>query len=290
MNRYIVINAKKSPKTVDVADAPIYKSEYAGHALEIIKDICQKDPTAEIHIYGGDGSVFEAVNAIMASGASETVSLVIHPFGTGNDFARNYPNLESAQNINIDLIRFNDQYAANEINVGFDCDVVILTQKIKKLPLLKGSLAYIIAALLTLLKKMGKDFDITYVDADGNEGTLQSNLLLCLIANGGFYGGGFHCAPLASLSDGLLELITVDKISRFKFLKFFLGYRKGKHLNPDGSVLKKYEKILKYKQVKSVTLRNIGSFCADGEIFECKDLTVTAEENVFRISIAPKAK
>ena len=93
-----------------------------------------------------------------------------------------------------------------------------------------------IGVLLTLLKPMGKTIHLTYVDEYGNTETIQKKLLLCLIANGGYYGGGFHCAPRASLDDGLLELICVDKISRLKFLSFFLGYRKGKHLLQDGTL------------------------------------------------------
>ncbi len=290
MSRYIVINAKKTPKVNDVPDAPIYHTHHAGEAIEIIRDICQNDPYAEIHVYGGDGSVFESVNAVMASNCPETVALVIHPFGTGNDFARNFPDADHAHNIPIDLIRFNEHYAANEINIGFDCDVVATTQKVKKIPFLKGSLAYMIGVILTLFKKMGRDFDITYIDADGKEGTLQSKLLLCLLANGGFYGGGFHCAPLASLNDGLLEMITVNKISRIKFLLFFLKYRKGIHISPDGTVPEKFRNILTYRRVRSCTFKAVGNICADGELFTYNDLAVSVENNAFRISLCPKTK
>lgn len=289
MGRYVIINAKKSPKSIDVPDAKIQKTEYAGHAVDLITDICKNDSSAEIHIYGGDGSVFEAVNAVMASRDHSAVTLIVHPFGTGNDFVRNFPT-EEAENVDIDLIRFNEHYAANEVNIGFDCDVVVMTQKIKKLPLLKGGLAYSIAAFLTLIKKMGRKFHFSFTDIDGNVHEVEDDLLLCLVANGGYYGGGFHCAPLASLSDGYLELITVKKISRIGFLKFFFGYRKGKHLNPDGTILKKYEKILTYNRIKSATFYNIENFCADGEIFASNELTVEVKEKVFRVSIAKKAK
>lgn len=288
MSRYVVINSKKSPKVIEVTDAPVYQTEYAGHALNIITELCAKDPAAEIHIYGGDGSVFEAVNAIMSTVDPQNVSLVIHPFGTGNDFVRNFPDTEKAKDLNIDLIKFDDRYAANEINIGFDCDVVVTTQKVKKIPFFKGSLAYFIGIFVTLLKKMGQTIEVTYTDIDGNTESFKEDLLLCLFANGGYYGGGFNCAPLASLSDGYLEMLTVKKISRFRFLTFFMGYRKGKHLTPDGQILPKYQKILRYKRVKSAEIRNIEHICADGEIFSCNTLKVSVLENCFRISIAKK--
>jgi len=290
MSRYVILNGKKAPKTIEISNASILRTEYAGHALDIIRELCVKDPTAEIHIYGGDGSVFEAVNAVMSVENSKNVSLVIHPLGTGNDFVRNFPDRNLSQNLTIDLIKFDNRYAANEINIGFDCDVVTATQKVKKLPFLKGSLAYLIGVFITLFKKMGKDFDITYTDVNGKTSTIQDKLLLCLFANGGYYGGGFHCAPLASLNDGCLEMLTVSKISRLKFLTFFLGYRKGKHLNPDGTIPEKYQKILHYARIKSAEIRNIESICADGEIFAYDSLTVSVEENAFRISIADQTK
>lgn len=290
MSRYVIINGKKAPKTIEVSDASIHKTDYGGHALDIIREVCAKDPAAEIHIYGGDGSVFEAVNAVMSVDNPKEVSLVIHPLGTGNDFVRNFPDKSQAQNLTIDLIKFDNRYAANEINIGFDCDVVVATQKVKKIPFLKGSLAYLIGIFMTLLKKMGRDFDITYTDVNGTTTTIQDNLLLCLFSNGGYYGGGFNCAPLASLNDGYLEMITVSKISRLKFLTFFLGYRKGKHLNPDGTVPKKYQKILHYSRVKSAEIRNVGNICADGEIFNYDTLSLSVQENAFKISIANKAK
>ena len=290
MSRYVIINGKKAPKHIDVPDASVIQTEYAGHAPEIIRELCAKDSTTEIHVYGGDGSVFEAVNAVMSIGEPQNVSLIIHPLGTGNDFVRNFPESEKTQNITIDLIKFGNQYAANEINLGFDCDVVVATQKVKKLPFLKGSLAYLVGIFATLLKKMGRDFDITYTDIDGKTSTIQDKLLLCLFANGGYYGGGFNCAPLASLNDGYLEMITVSKMSRLKFLTFFLGYRKGKHLNPDGTIPKRYQKILKYTRVRSAELHNVGPVCADGEIFTYDTLSVSVKENAFRISIADKAK
>lgn len=290
MNKYVIINAKKSPKQISISDAPIYKTEYAGQAIEVIKDLCQKDPNAEIHVYGGDGSVFEAVNAVMLSGQAKTCAVVIHPFGTGNDFARNFKDPDSTVHETIDLIRFDDKFAANEINLGFDCDVVTTTQRVKKFPLFKGSIAYMISVILTLFKKMGRDFDLTVTDIDGNTTTMQKKLLLCLVANGGFYGGGFHCAPRASLTDGYLEMLTVNKISRLSFLRFFLGYRKGKHILPNGTIPKKYAKILTYNRVKEVEIKNAGNICADGEVFTYDTLKINVEKQAIRISVASHAK
>lgn len=290
MNRYVIINAPKTPSVIDVQDAKIFKTEYAGHAIEMIREICASDPWAEIHVYGGDGSVFESVNAVMSAGCSEKTVVYVHPFGTGNDFVRNFSEAQYNQPYVIDLIQFNEKYAANEINVGFDCDVVCMTQKVKKLKIFKGSAAYMVSILLSLLKPMGKRISLTVTDENGKKEEIDSKLLLCLVANGGYYGGGFNCAPRAKLDDGLFEFLTVKKISRIKFLKFFLGFKKGKHIQSDGTIHHKYAKFLTYKRVKSVEFHNIRNICADGEIFSFDKLTLSVQEKAIRICVMPQAK
>ena len=290
MNRYVIINAPKTPSVIDVQDARVFKTEYAGHAVDMIREICASDPSAEIHVYGGDGSVFESINAIMMAGCSKDTVMYIHPFGTGNDFVRNFSEDQHNQAHTIDLIRFNEKYAANEINIGFDCDVVCLTQKVKKCKLFRGSAAYMVSVFLSLLKPMGRKISLTVTDENGQTEEINSKLLLCLVANGGYYGGGFHCAPRAELDDGLLEFLTVKKISRYRFLTFFLGYRKGKHIQSDGTLHHKYANFLDYRRVKSVVFHNIGNICADGEIFSFDELALSVEEKAIRVCVMPQAK
>ncbi len=299
MGSYVVVNSRKKlngkriPGAFDAPGIPVFRTQEAGQAVAIIREICQKDREAVIHVLGGDGSVLEAANAILSSGCSDTVSLIVHPFGTGNDFSRNFTDdgkdaPARGKSHRIDLIRFGQRYAANEINLGFDCDVVIRTQKVKRFPLFRGSIAYMISVLLTLFRPLGKMFDFTVTDESGNESRVQGKFLLCLAANGGYYGGGFRCAPRAQLDDGLLEFLWVDKISRLKFLTFFLGYRKGKHLNPDGTVCGKYASFLHYKRIRSVSFRSVGELCADGEIYREKDLTVEAVPRVLSVCVMDK--
>lgn len=288
MKNYVIINSKKKPSSIDVPDAEIFQTEHPGQAPELIQKICKEISQKNLHIYGGDGSVFETVNAVMQSNAQSNTTVVIHPFGTGNDFARNYPDVESPTPNQIDLIRFDSMYAANEINIGFDCDVVVTTKKIKKI--IKGSAAYLISALLTLFKPIGRTIDITVVDEDGEEETINEKMLLCLFANGQYYGGGFQCAPLASLSDGLLEFIYVKNISRIKFLRFFMGYRNGKHFLKDGSINPKYRDFFRYKKIRSATVRQVGSLCADGEIFTFDTLHISIQEKAINVQVEKKAK
>lgn len=299
MGSYVVVNSRKKLNLKRIPGAsfapgiPVFRTQEAGQAVEIIREICRKDHDAVIHVLGGDGSVLEAANAILSSGYSDTAALVVHPFGTGNDFSRNFTvdgrdALKRGEFHRIDLIRFGQRYAANEINLGFDCDVVVKTGKIKRFPLFRGSIAYMISVLLTLFRPLGRMFDFTLTDEAGEKSRIQGKFLLCLAANGGYYGGGFRSSPRARLDDGLLEFLWVEKISRLKFLTFFLGYRKGKHLNPDGTVRDKYASFLHYKRIQSVSFRSAGELCADGEIYTEKDLTVEAVPGVLSVCVEEK--
>lgn len=273
MNLYTVWNSpKKAPEEI-ASRVNFYKSKAKGSALDIISSICKKDPGAHIEVHGGDGSVFEACNAIMKSGSSDTATLTVVPSGTGNDFIKNFKNITTAKR-KIDLIKFGDYYCANVLNAGFDCDVVIATDKLKRFPLIKGSFAYIAGVLTTVFKPLGKYFDFEYVTEDGKKCSCKGELLLCLIANGKYYGGGFKCAPHAKLDDGVLELIYVKNLDLLTFFKFVVGFKSGKHIMKNGKVDPKYSEWITYKRVTSVKFKNIGTICADGEILTMTDVDV----------------
>ena len=276
---YTVWNsAKKAPKKI-AGKINFYKSSGKGSAPKIIERICKKDRHAHISVYGGDGSVYEACNAIMKSGESETVTLTIVPSGTGNDFIKNFDK-KNPRKRKIDLIKFNGNYSANEINMGYDCDVVIATDKIKKLPFVKGGIAYILGVISTFFKPLGKNFEFEYVSETGAKGRVRGKLLLCIIANGAYYGGGFKCAPRAKVDDGLLELIYVKPLDRLTFINFIGAYKSGKHILENGEIPKKFRDYIVYKRVKSVTMKKVGTLCADGEIISAGNVS---------ISIAPSA-
>ncbi|MBE6619136.1 MAG: hypothetical protein E7626_05070 [Ruminococcaceae bacterium] len=278
---FTIINSKKkSPAGVD--ESKCYRSKKQGDATEKIAEVCRESKDAHITVYGGDGSVYESVNAIMNAGAGDTALLTVVPFGTGNDFVRSLPEKESFEK-KIDLIKFGNRYCANILNVGFDCDVVATTEKLKKLKLVKGALAYAIGVVVTLFKKIGKNLEIEFTLEDGTVEYEKGNFLLCAVANGKYYGGGFMCAPNAELDDGILDVILVQKISRLRFATFVGGYKKGLHVTPDGKVAQKYASIAKYKRCTAVKFKGLERLCADGELIPCSEADISVVHNAITI-------
>lgn len=239
-----------------------------------IQEECHKDPDTCFTVYGGDGTVFKAVNALMDSGCNNSASMKIVPMGSGNDFVRSFEGQEGE--MQIDVMGFNNRYAANVVNMGFDCSVVQRAQKHKKNPLVSGKMAYIFGVVGELIHKKAMDARVTLTYADGTQETLPENkFLFVAVANGAWYGGGFKVAPLAKQDDGLLDVMIVKDIKRRTFISLVSCFKKGTHVDPNtGHLIDKLKDIAYYKKCVAVSVVGCESVCADGEIFKESEVNV----------------
>lgn len=269
--------ASKVRKTIK-ADEFIYVSESPEASREFMKKACEKNPDTVFTVYGGDGTVFSAVNSLMSSGNNKTAGLRVVPVGSGNDFIKTLEN-DHGEHL-IDVMRMNDKYAVNVINLGFDCGVVERASRLKKKKLISGKMAYIYGVMGELIKKKPLDLTITLTYEDGKTEVLKEKFLLCAIANAKWYGGGFKVAPLADLTDGVLDVVLVKDIKRRTFVSFVSGFKKGTLVDENGNVTEKVKDFLYYKRCVGVKIEGCDTVCADGEIFK---------EKTVEISVVPKA-
>ncbi|MBR4880456.1 MAG: hypothetical protein IKU19_00880 [Clostridia bacterium] len=221
----------------------------------------------EIHfiVCGGDGTINEVVNGIMSAGAADRAYFSVAPTGSGNDFVKNFKNEKKKHRI--DLIRYNDRYAVNMINIGFDCSVVEKTLLYKNKKLISGSMAYIIGVVNVFMSKMGQNMKLRITDENDEISEYNGEFLLCPVANGSFCGGGFNALPLAELDDGLLDMLIVSKISRAKFIALIGDYRNGTYIDTETKEIKpKFRDVLKYIRCKKLSVDGITSICIDGEL------------------------
>ncbi len=252
----------------------VHMSSSSDEASEFIIKACQENPDTCFTVYGGDGTVFKAVNALMKSGYADRASLKIVPVGSGNDFVRTFEG-ESGE-IPVDVMSFNGRYAVNVINVGFDCEVVRRAVKLKKKPLVTGKMAYILGVVGEIFTKKPIDAVITLTYPDGSQEVIEEKILLAAVANGKWYGGGFQLAPDANPSDGLLNVEIIRNISRSKFISLVSDYKKGTHIDTaTGEVKEKFTEFVYYKKCVAVKIEGISSVCADGELFEETEIDVT---------------
>lgn len=246
----------------------VYITKSPGDATRYIKEFLQKNGPANFKVYGGDGTVNEAVTGIIDSGV-KGASLTVVPTGTGNDLIRSIEDT-GAKTLLADVLTLNDGYSVNAVNTGFDLDVVQKASQYKKRPLISGSMAYILGIVSTLMKKFGQKMKVSFTDEFGKEDSFEGDCLLALASNAKYYGGGFKSAPLADIADGLIDLLIVKKVSRLKFISLVGSYKKGLHLDPKTLLpIDKFKKFVIFKKCRKVTIDGISQICADGEIHEC---------------------
>ena len=264
--------------------ADIYMTKAVGDA-EAFADLIGKETAAsaeEVRLIacGGDGTLNEVLNGAIKY---ENLTVGVVPIGTGNDFCRNFPDdgdfldIEAqlrGKVIKCDAIRYSGllagkqqtRYCANMFNIGFDCNVVDLTAKLKNYPLIAGSFAYLMGVAITYIKKKGAKLR---VELDGQV-IEDGPLLLTAIANGGFCGGGVHSSPYASVTDGIMDVNVIFNVGRLDFLKKFPYYAKGTHMElPD------IDHIIyagTCRSAKVTPLEGTMRLCTDGEIVDAGEI------------------
>lgn len=281
-------------RAVEKTGGELLLSEKKGHIQELVAELFTKDPFAHAVVYGGDGTVFEAVNGIMQSGNNNTASFSVVPGGSGNDFsayANDSGDLVKAELTPLDLIKTKCgsevRYCANMMNMGFDCSVVRETYTLKKYPLLKGQTAYIAGVVKVLAQKKCISAKMTLSgcrSTDKNENqslpdvTLDQRVLLTACANAQFYGGGFRAAPLASVSDGLMDVLAVNDVTRLQFVSLVGDYRNGTFISENGELKEKFRKYLRYMKCSKIKIEGPEWFCLDGEVLPTgSEKTIEAE-------------
>ncbi len=256
-------------------DGEIYVTQKPGDAVDYLKERLVDDDSYIIYVYGGDGTLNEVANGIMLAGTSADVTLIPVPTGSGNDFHRVSGALEKTTPC--DIIKYNNRYAINEVNIGFDCGVAERTNKIKQNSIIGGSFSYILGVLIEFIQKKATFMRVVLTYADGSEEVFEGEYLLCAVANGRYYGGGFMAAPTAELSDGLLDVVLIKNIGRLRFLSLVGDYKNGTHINPEtNGPSSRLADILIFRKAVNVKFEGAYKYSADGEIFrnESGDLTI----------------
>ena len=269
----------------------VYQTTCVGDATEYVKRRMAQDDEETYCFYacGGDGTLCEVVNGVKAAKGEASVGLI--PSGTGNDFARNFTARErffdiaaqlEGEAIAVDLIRCNDMYAINMVNVGFDCEVVVNTAQFKRKKWIPAGTAYIAGLVLTLLRKPGVR---GMQSLDGGEAE-EKRYLLNTYANGCFCGGGFHSNPKASVTDGMLDAVLVNNVGRLKFLSLVGRYKKGTHLVPE------LASVLQNHKLRNVDMVFDGgaNISVDGEVVRVDELHLSVEEKGIRFVIPNGSK
>ncbi len=283
-------NGQKNVTITDNSAKPAYARTYytarEGDCRRYVAECLREDPNTHFDIYGGDGSINDAVCGVMDANAGDSATLTICPSGSGNDTIKSLPTEPKGKVIPLDLIRVNNRYAINMLNIGFDCNVVVSAAKFKKMRFSGRTFAYIMGVATEFFKPFGEDFHIVAECVDGSTFEFEGSCLLCAICNGQWCGGGFHNSPASDMSDGVLEMLLVKKTSRLNFIKLIGKYKDGTLLDPETDLPPKgFEDIVIYRRIRSITVSGTTQICIDGEIeqTDCANVSVAHHAINYRI-------
>ena len=215
---------------LDAAGAPyrVVETRDLPHATHSARDAAGKGEV--VVALGGDGLVGTLAGALRG-----TTPLGVLPGGRGNDFARAIgipQDIPGACGVLIggvrkalDLGEANGKAFACIASMGYDSEANRIANEAR---LIRGNLVYAYAAIRALLAWKPARFTVRL---DGREVRFEGYTVAA--ANTGYYGGGMHMAPGADPSDGMFDVIFVERVSKWRFVANLPKVFKGTHVDED---------------------------------------------------------
>jgi diacylglycerol kinase (ATP) len=293
------------------------ETKWPGHARELLAALPRGACDAVV-VVGGDGSVHEAINGLMAADTPRP-PLGLIPTGTGNSLATDLKCITPHQAaraiaggrtrpldvMEVRLSPAGDRgasaaaasaavgaasaprrmlYAFNIVGWGLAADAGARAEWLRRRAPWLGSRRYAVANLLELLRRRVRPVRLRLLTSERTEELIEGPNVMVLACNTQHTGAGMRIAPQARLDDGLLDLIIVPELSRRRLLALMWRIPSGRHLEAPE---------LRYRQVSGFELmagkgggrRGPDGWClnVDGEILRGTEATV------LKVSVRPGA-
>ncbi len=216
MKALFVINARSGAKRrYDIADVIRRAAPFAHEVvacdrkedLDAIVDRAEHDGIDIVFAVGGDGTVHETAKRLIG----RKLTLGILPIGSGNGFARHIGlpadpaaalrSCSGGRVVTIDTASVNDHAFLGVMGIGFDA---VIADRFASSSV-RGLQTYIREGLRAFAQFQAEEYDLTL-----NGTTMRRRAFVIAVANSGQYGNNARVAPLASLQDGLLDVVIVD--------------------------------------------------------------------------------
>lgn len=236
----------------------------------------------DVVVCGGDGTINYAASALR----NTDVNIGVIPMGSGNGlaYAAGIPmDVDKALTVildgaavKVDGFLINGRFSCMLCGLGFDAQVAHDFSLQKK----RGLSTYIKQTLLNFVSAPVYPFVIK----EGNT-EIKTDAFFISIANSNQFGNNFRIAPRASLNDGLLDIVIVNKMSKIKMLyAIVLQLRLGQVVPV--AEKKFHTKDIHYFQTKSLIIENpaLAPFHVDGDPCATSDkFEISILENAFSL-------
>lgn len=270
-----------------------------GDATAIARQMAEAGASTILCV-GGDGTMNEVVNGLVTDDrpVNPLTRLALIPCGTGRDLARSLGTNDVAATIRalaaptdeatiaIDLARvsyidsrtgyLSSRYCANVADTGIGAATAALINASSKA--MGGLASYLTGAVRSIVSYTPWEIS---VEADG-ELVYEGHAGMVVFANGQFFAGGMHVAPMASLNDGKLEMFVLEGVGKRQLLTSLLPrvYR-GKHVGEPGVI---------HRSVAHASVRSEGRMLLemDGEQVGGVPVSVDLVPNVLRVVGLPE--
>ncbi len=249
----------------------VCQTNYAGHATEIVRTRSLEGVTA-ICLIGGDGTLHEVLNGLMARDDSRRPPLGIIPCGTGNTVAEHLGHIDPQAAVQViaaghirpvDVLRVSmgtsTAYCCNIVGWGAVTDINRTAEKLRWL----GGSRYTAATLVHVAFPRPRRLRLT-IDGRSYDG----EYLFAVACNTRSTGKGMLLAPRADVADGLVDLVLVRNTSRRQLLKVLQKVFDGSHVN---------ETCVAYHQAREfeLTPEAADGLNLDGELYGAAPCRVT---------------
>jgi diacylglycerol kinase (ATP) len=196
-------------------------------------------------VAGGDGTLHHVVNALEGA----TVTLVVLPIGSGNDFARGF-GLENGRAVQafaagkqrtVDLVEVNGHRVCTVAGLGLvaDCGIGIgrllsPASRVRFLARAFGSTTYLVGAAARIFapRRISSIASLRWRDLKGQWQEWEGSLYGAFLANLRTLGAGLQLPVPAVPDDGAFELAVLPTSSRMRLVLSLSSLRGRRRLRP----------------------------------------------------------
>jgi diacylglycerol kinase (ATP) len=224
-------------------------TERPGHAIQLAREAAEAGRMRIVAV-GGDGTLHEVANGVLASGRAQDVAVGFVGQGTGGDFRRTlgiahrldaYVEALAAGRerlLDVGAVRYTaptgetrTRWFLNILSAGMGG---LVDRYVASAPRVLGAKTAYYLASVRALAVCQRGRVKCNVGLRGSSRVDVVDTFLIAVCNGAYFGGGMQIAPMACPDDGRFEVVSIDAPSKLAFPAVSRKIYAGCHLGMPG--------------------------------------------------------